>query len=66
MPARILMAAPTARGVFLETPAVAAGALTLLRKLVAAERVRVEAGSFFEAVPGAVNLYPETHYSRLA
>ncbi|MHA7652318.1 methyltransferase [Mycobacterium sp. ML4] len=59
--AAILTAAPTARGVLLEIPDVAAGALPLLRKLGVAERVRVEGGSFFEGVPGAADLYVLKH-----
>ena len=55
--AAILTAAPRARGVLLEIPEVAAGALPLLRKLGVAERVRIEAGSFFDGIPGGANLY---------
>ena len=59
--AAILSAAPTARGVLFETPDVAAGAHPLLRELGVAERVRVEAGSFFECVPASANLYVLKH-----
>nr|WP_310768027.1 methyltransferase [Mycobacterium sp. Z3061] len=55
--AAILAAAPTARGVLLEIPDVAAGALPLLRKLGVAERVRIETGSFFDGIPAGANLY---------
>ncbi|MCV7010775.1 methyltransferase [Mycobacterium gordonae] len=55
--AAILGAAPTARGVLLEIPDVAAGALPLLRKLGVAERVRIETGSFFDGIPAGADLY---------
>lgn len=55
--AAILAAAPKSRGVLLETPEVAAGALPLLQKLGVAERVRIEEGSFFEGVPEGADLY---------
>ncbi|RUP04967.1 MAG: hydroxyneurosporene methyltransferase [Mycobacterium sp.] len=55
--AAILAAAPAARGVLLEIPDVAAGALPLLRTLGVAERVRIESGSFFDAIPAGADLY---------
>ncbi len=59
--AAILAAAPNARGVVHDLPDVVAGALALMRKYDVAERVRVEAGSFFERVPTGGDAYVLKH-----
>jgi C-methyltransferase len=59
--AAILSAAPPARGVLYDLPEVVADAPAQLRKLGAAERVRVEAGSFFESVPAGADAYVLKH-----
>lgn len=55
--AAILSAAPSAGGVLYDLPDVVADAPQLLRKLGMAERVRVEAGSFFDGVPAGADTY---------
>jgi C-methyltransferase len=55
--AAILLATPNARGVLLEIPDAAAGALPLLQKLGVAERVHIKTGSFFEDIPGRADLF---------
>ena len=59
--AAILSAAPTARGVLYDLPDVVAAAPAQLRKLGVAERVRVEAGSFFESIPAGGDTYVLKH-----
>lgn len=59
--AAILKSAPAACGVLLETPDVIAGAMPLLRKFGVAERVHLEAGSFFEGVPPGAKLHVLKH-----
>lgn len=55
--AAILSAAPAARGVLYDLPDVVAAAPELLSKLVVAERVRIDQGSFFESVPAGADTY---------
>ena len=55
--AAILSAAPSARGVLYDLPDVVAAAPELLRKLGVSERVQIEAGSFFDGVPGGAEIY---------
>lgn len=57
----ILSAAPTARGVLYDLPDVVAGAPDLLAELAVTQRVRVEQGSFFEAVPAGADTYVLKH-----
>jgi C-methyltransferase len=59
--AAILSAAPRARGVLYDLPEVVADAPAQLRKLGVAERVRIEAGSFFESVPAGADAYVLKH-----
>ena len=55
--AGILAAAPHAKGVLFDIPQVVAGAEPMLRKHHVADRVRIAAGSFFDAVPEGGDLY---------
>ncbi len=55
--AAILGATPGAQGVLYDQPHVVADAPTLLRKYGIEARVRIESGSFFEAVPAGGDLY---------
>ena len=59
--AAILSAAPTAQGVLYDLPDVVSDAPALLQKLGLADRVRVEAGSFFESVPAGADAYVLKH-----
>ena len=54
--AAVLDAAPDARGILLDRPAVIAGA-ALLRKAGLADRTEQVGGDFFEAVPGGGDVY---------
>lgn len=53
----ILGATPQACGVLYDLPPVVEGAPTLLRKFGVVDRVRVEGGSFFDAVPSGGDAY---------
>ena len=55
--ARMLQAAPSAKGVLLEREALLAEAKNQLRAAGVLERCRVEAGSFFETAPSEGDLY---------
>jgi hypothetical protein len=55
--AAILEATPTAQGVLYDLPQVVAGAATLLERHGVGDRVRIESGSFFEAVPAGGEVY---------
>ncbi|BBZ03631.1 hydroxyneurosporene-O-methyltransferase [Mycolicibacterium chitae] len=55
--AAILAAAPASQGVLYDLPPVVAGAPALLGEHGVADRVRVQAGSFFEAAPAKGDLY---------
>lgn len=55
--AAILAATPAARGVLYDQPQVVAGAPNLLREHGVEGRVRIESGSFFEAVPTGGDVY---------
>lgn len=59
--AAILAAAPNARGVVYDLPDVVAGVAPLMDKLGVAERVRAEAGSFFDSVPAGGDAYVLKH-----
>lgn len=55
--AAVLAAAPAAHGVLYDQPQVVADAPTLLQRYRTADRVHIESGSFFEAVPAGGDLY---------
>ena len=55
--ATILAAAPASQGVLYDLPVVVSGASDLLCKHDVADRVRIEAGSFFDSVPGGGDAY---------
>lgn len=55
--AAILAATPAARGVLYDQPQVVADAPNLLRRFGIEDRVRIESGSFFEAVPAGGDVY---------
>lgn len=55
--ATILTAAPDSQGVLYDLPVAVSGALHLLCKNDVADRVRLEAGSFFDGVPAGGDLY---------
>jgi O-methyltransferase/methyltransferase family protein len=55
--ARILAAAPEARGVLFDLPHVVAGAPPVLDDAGVADRCEVVAGSFFDGVPAGLDLY---------
>ena len=55
--AAILEECPAARGVLFDQPHVVAGAPELLAEQGVADRVRVEAGDFFESVPDGADAY---------
>lgn len=55
--AAILETAPTSRGVLFDLPEVVAGAPELLRKYGVDDRVRIEAGSFFDSAPEGGDAY---------
>ncbi len=57
----ILDAAPKAHGVLYDLPEVIAGAPSLLRKSVVAERVQLAEGSFFDSVPAGGDAYILKH-----
>jgi hypothetical protein len=59
--AAILSAAPAAQGVLYDLPNVISDAPALLQKLGVAERVRIEAGSFFDSVPAGADVYVLKH-----
>lgn len=52
-----LASAPGAHGVLLDRPAALAGAVEVLERAGVADRCRIEAGDFFEAVPGGGDAY---------
>ena len=53
----MLATAPAARGILYDQPQVVADAPKLLRQHGIDDRVRIESGSFFEAVPAGGDLY---------
>jgi O-methyltransferase domain len=53
----IIAATPGARGVLYDLPRVVAGAPDLLQRYAVADRVRVEGGSFMDAVPEGGDVY---------
>jgi C-methyltransferase len=55
--AAILAAAPDSQGVLYDLPQVIAGAPSLFCKHHVADRARIEAGSFFDGVPGGGDAY---------
>jgi C-methyltransferase len=55
--ASILAAAPASQGVLYDLPVVVSAAANLLCRRDVADRVRLEAGSFFDSVPGGGDLY---------
>jgi hypothetical protein len=55
--AGILTTTPAAQGVLYDLPQVVAGAQALLRQQGAEDRVRLEAGSFFDGVPAGGDAY---------
>jgi hypothetical protein len=55
--AAVLAAAPSARGVLFDLPHVVAGSGSVLLRAGLSERVRVEGGSFFDAVPRGGDVY---------
>ena len=55
--AAILAAAPASQGVLYDLPMVVSAAPNLLCKHDVADRVRIEAGSFFDSVPGGGDAY---------
>jgi hypothetical protein len=55
--AAMLEAAPAAQGVLYDLPQVVAGAPSLLNRYGVHDRVRIESGSFFDAVPTGGDLY---------
>ena len=55
--AAILAATPAAQGVLYDLPQVIAGAPALLRQQGVEDRVRLEAGSFFDSVPAGGDAY---------
>jgi hypothetical protein len=55
--ATILTAAPASQGVLYDMPGVVSAAPKLLCKHDVADRVRIEAGSFFDSVPGGGDVY---------
>jgi hypothetical protein len=55
--AAILAKAPKSRGVLYDLPRVLSGAPSVLGKHLAAERVRLEEGSFFDSVPSGGDAY---------
>jgi O-methyltransferase domain/Dimerisation domain len=57
MLAAILGAAPRSRGILFDLPQVVAGAAPVLAEHGVPDRVRVEEGSFFEAVPDGADAY---------
>jgi C-methyltransferase len=59
--ASILAATPDARGVLYDLPQVVADAPALLERAGVAERVHIDAGSFFEKVPAGGDLYVLKH-----
>jgi C-methyltransferase len=55
--ATILASAPASQGVLYDLPVVVSAAANLLCKYDVADRVRIEAGSFFDSVPGGGDVY---------
>lgn len=55
--ASVLVAAPGARGVLFDQPAVVAGAAPVLERAGVADRVEVVGGSFFDSVPPGADAY---------
>jgi hypothetical protein len=61
MLATILGSCPGAKGVVFDLPHNADGAATLIQARGMAERIRFEAGSFFESVPSGADVYMMSH-----
>ncbi|HZR83848.1 MAG TPA: methyltransferase [Candidatus Binatia bacterium] len=59
--ATILRRNPEARGILYDQPHVVAGAAAVLERAGVADRVRVEAGSFFERAPEGADVYVLRH-----
>ncbi|TQM32873.1 methyltransferase [Nocardia bhagyanarayanae] len=59
--AAILKQAPRSTGILFDLPSVTAGAPPLLREHGVADRVTIESGSFFDAVPAGADAYVLKH-----